>query len=55
MQDFIKNKGVRDIIETSILKLLRIIAKTIGKSINTLNMKRTQRGNVTLRYNIKKT
>ena len=34
-----KNKGVKDIIKINILKLLRIIAKIIKKSINTLNIK----------------
>ena len=41
IQDLIKNKGVRDIIKTSILRLLRIIVRIIGKSIDTLDIKRT--------------
>ena len=45
MQDPIKNKGVRDIIKISILKLLRIIIRTIRRiirgSIDTLDTKRT--------------
>ena len=45
MQDPIKNKGVRDIIKISILRLLRIIIKTIRRiirrSIDTLDIKRT--------------
>ena len=41
MQDPIKNKGVRDIIEISILRLLKTIINTIGGSINTLNIKWT--------------
>ena len=40
MQNPIKNKGVKDMIEISILRLLRIIARTIGKSIDTLDTKR---------------
>jgi len=39
MQDPIKNKGVRDIIKISILRLLRTIVRTIGGSIDTLNTK----------------
>ena len=45
MRDPIKNKGVRDIIKISILRLLRIIIKTIRRiirrSINILDTKRT--------------
>jgi hypothetical protein len=45
MRDPIKNKGVRDIIKTSILRLLRIIIRIIRRiirrSIDTLDMKRT--------------
>jgi hypothetical protein len=55
IRDPIKNKRVRDIIETSILRLLRTIVRTIGGSIDTLDTKRTQRGNTILRYNIRKT
>jgi hypothetical protein len=59
MRDPIKNKGVRDIIKTSILRLLRIIIRIIRRiirrSIDTLDMKRTQRGNTILRYNVRKT
>ena len=41
MRDPIKNKGVRDIIKISILRLLRTIVKIIRRSINTLDIKRT--------------
>ena len=44
MRDPIKNKGVRDIIKTSILRLLRTIVRIIGGGIDTpdtLDMKRT--------------
>ena len=41
MRDPIKDKGVRDIIKISILKLLRIIIRIIRGSIDTLNTKRT--------------
>ena len=45
MQDPIKNKGVRDTIKISILRLLRIIIRIIGRiirrSIDTLDTKRT--------------
>jgi hypothetical protein len=37
----IKNKRVRDIIKISILGLLRIIIRTIRRSIDTLDTKRT--------------
>ena len=40
-RDPIKNKGVRDIIKISILRLLRTIIRIIRGSIDTLNMKRT--------------
>ena len=44
IQDPIKNKRVRDIIEISILRLLRtiirIIRRTIRRSIDTLDIKR---------------
>ena len=44
-RDPIKNKGVRDIIKISILRLLRIIIRTIRRiirrSIDTLDIKRT--------------
>ena len=40
-QDLIKNKGVEDIIKISILRLLRIIIRIIGRSIDILNTKRT--------------
>jgi hypothetical protein len=55
MRDPIKNKGVRDIIKISILRLLRTIIRTIRGSIDTLDTKQTQRGNAILRYNIRKT
>ena len=45
MRDPIKNNGVRDIIKISILRLLRIIIRTIRRiirrSIDTLDTKRT--------------
>jgi hypothetical protein len=41
MQDPIKNKGVRDMIKTSIPRLLRIIAKTIRGSTDTPDIKWT--------------
>jgi hypothetical protein len=41
MRDLIKNKGVRDTIKISILRLLRIIIRIIGGSIDTLDIKRT--------------
>ena len=45
MRDPIKNKGVRDIIKISILRLLRtiirIIRRTIRRSIDTLDTKRS--------------
>ena len=45
MRDPIKNKRVRDIIKTSILRLLRtiirIIRRTIRRSIDTLDTKRS--------------
>ena len=41
MQDRIKNKGVRDTIKISILKLLRTIVKTIRGSADTLDTKQT--------------
>jgi len=41
MQDPIKDKGVRDIIKISILRLLRIIVRIIRGSIDTLDTKRT--------------
>ena len=45
MRDPIKNNGVRDIIEISILRLLRIIVKIIRRiirrSIDTLDTKQT--------------
>ena len=41
MRDPIKNKRVRDIIKISILRLLRIIIRTIKRSIDTLDIKRT--------------
>jgi hypothetical protein len=41
IQDPIKNKGVRDIIKISILRLLRTIIRIIRGSINTLDIKRT--------------
>ena len=41
MRDPIKNKGVRDIIKISILKLLKMIVKIDKKSIDTLDIKRT--------------
>jgi len=53
MQDLIKNKGVRNIIKISILRLLRTIVRTIKRSIDTLDIKRTQRGNAILCYNVR--
>jgi len=41
MQTPIKDKGVGDIIKISILKLLRIIARIIERSIDTPDIKRT--------------
>jgi len=41
MRDPIKDKGVGDIIKISILKLLRTIARTIRRSIDTPDTKRT--------------
>ena len=45
MRDPIKNKGVGDTIKISILRLLRIIiriiVRTIRRSIDTLDIKRT--------------
>ena len=41
MRDSIKNKRVGDIIKISILRLLRIIVRTIRGSIDTLDTKRT--------------
>jgi hypothetical protein len=41
MRDPIKNKRVRDIIKTSILRLLRTIVRTIRGSTDTLYTKRT--------------
>jgi hypothetical protein len=41
MRDPIKNKRVGDIIEISILRLLRIIVRIIRGSIDTLYIKRT--------------
>ena len=41
MRDLIKNKRVRDIIKASILRLLRTIARTIRRSIDTPDIKRT--------------
>jgi len=41
MRNPIKNKGVKDIIKISILRLLRIIIRIIRGSIDTLNTKRT--------------
>ena len=41
MRDSIKNKGVGNIIEISILRLLRIITRIIRRSIDTLDTKRT--------------
>jgi hypothetical protein len=41
MRDPIKNKRVGDIIEISILRLLRTIIRIIGGSIDTLDTKRT--------------
>jgi len=41
MQDPIKDKGIRDIIKISILRLLRIIIRTIRRSIDTLDTKQT--------------
>ena len=41
MRDPIKIKGVRDTIKISILRLLRIIIRTIRRSIDTLDIKRT--------------
>jgi hypothetical protein len=55
MRDPIKNKRVRDIIKISILRLLRTIVRTIRGSIDTLYIKRIQRGNAILCYNIRKT
>jgi hypothetical protein len=40
-QDPIKNKRVRDIIKICILRLLRIIIRTIRGSIDTLDIKQT--------------
>ena len=40
-QDPIKNKGVRNIIKISILRLLRTIIRIIRRSIDTLDTKRT--------------
>ena len=40
-RDPIKNKGVRDIIKTSILRLLRTIARIIRGSVDTPDIKRT--------------
>ena len=59
MRDPIKNKGVRDIIKISILRLLRIIIRIIrriiGRNIDTLDTKQSQRGNTILCYNVRKT
>jgi len=55
MRDPTKDKGVRDIIKISMLRLLRTIVRIIRRSIDTLDTKRTQRGNAILRYNIRKT
>jgi len=55
MRDPTKDKGVGDTIKISILRLLRAIARTIGGSIDTLDTKRTQRGNAILHYNVRKT
>ena len=55
IRDPIKNKEVRDIIKISILRLLRIIIRVNGRSIDTLDTKRTQRSNAILCYNIRKT
>jgi len=41
MRNPIKNKGVRDIIKISILKLLKIIIRIIRGNIDTLDTKRT--------------
>jgi len=41
MRDPIKDKGVRDMIKISILRLLRTIVRIIGGSIDTLDTKRT--------------
>jgi hypothetical protein len=38
-QDPIRNKGVKDIIKTNILRLLKTIIRTIKESIDTLNTK----------------
>ena len=40
-RDSIKNKKVRDIIKISVLKILRIIIRINGRSIDILNTKRT--------------
>jgi len=55
MWDPIKKKEVGDTIEISILELLRTIAKIIGRNINILDTKRTQKSNIILYYNIRKT
>jgi len=54
-QDPTKNKEVGDTIKTSISRLLKIIAKIIEGSTDTLDIKQTQRDNATLYYNIRKT
>jgi len=41
MRNPIRNKGVRDIIKISILKLLKIIIRINRRNINTLDIKRT--------------
>jgi hypothetical protein len=52
MRDPIKNKRVGDIIKISILRLLRTIIRIIRGSIDTLDTKRTQRGNTILCYDL---
>ena len=55
MWDPTKNKGVGDIIKTSILRLPKTIIRTIRRSIDTLDTKQTQKGNTILYGNIRKT
>ena len=39
MQNYIKNKSIRDLIKTNILRLPRTIIKTVRGNIDTLNIK----------------
>jgi len=55
IENSIKNQSIRDIIKTSVLKLLKIIIKIDRLDIDITNIKRAQNNNIISLYNIRKT